>query len=146
MGRLAVFSLLLSTACWGQQTGELKAATTNVWAAAYPRVDDTGRAQVRIKAPAAWQVKLNFWSGPKVDMVRESDGFWTVTTAALVPGLRYYTLIMDGAEDEPDPSGQGVLWRRQVCERRGSSRAGHHLLLDRRRAPRASVRGGTTPE
>ena len=108
MGRLAVFSLVLSTACWGQQAGEFEAATTNVWAAAYPRVDDTGRVQVRIKAPAASQVKLNFWSGPKVDMVRESDGFWTVTTTALVPGLHYYTLIIDGAEVS-DPGGQAFF-------------------------------------
>jgi enterochelin esterase family protein len=108
MGRLAVIALLLSTACWGQQSGEFKAAATNVWAAAYPRVDDTGRVQVRIKAPAASQVKLNFWSGPKVDMVRESDGFWTVTTAALAPGLHYYTLIIDGAEVS-DPGSQAFF-------------------------------------
>jgi len=41
---------------------------------------------------------LNFWSGPKVDMEKLQDGFWTVTTAPLVPGFHYYTLIIDGAE------------------------------------------------
>ena len=41
---------------------------------------------------------MNFWSGPKVDMVKQSDGFWTVTTPPLVPGFHYYTLIIDGAE------------------------------------------------
>ena len=31
-------------------------------------------------------------------MEKQADGFWTVTTPALVPGLHYYTLIIDGAE------------------------------------------------
>jgi enterochelin esterase family protein len=54
--------------------------------------------EIRIKAPDATKVRANFWSGPKVDMVKQPDGFWTVTTPPLVPGLHYYTLIMDGAE------------------------------------------------
>jgi enterochelin esterase family protein len=31
-------------------------------------------------------------------MVKQPDGFWAVTTTPLVPGLHYYTLIIDGAE------------------------------------------------
>ena len=31
-------------------------------------------------------------------MAKQEDGFWTVTTPPLVPGLHYYTLIIDGAE------------------------------------------------
>jgi enterochelin esterase family protein len=31
-------------------------------------------------------------------MEKQPDGFWTVTTPPLVPGLHYYTLIIDGAE------------------------------------------------
>jgi enterochelin esterase family protein len=31
-------------------------------------------------------------------MVKQADGFWTITTPALVPGLHYYTFIIDGAE------------------------------------------------
>jgi enterochelin esterase-like enzyme len=78
--------------------GNFVPATTNVWGAEYPRVDQTGRVQVRVKAPDAKQVKLNFWSGPKLDMEKQPDGFWTVTTPALVPGLHYYTLNVDGAD------------------------------------------------
>ena len=66
--------------------------------AEYPRVDSAGRAQIRVKAPDATKVKLNFWSGPKVDMEKQSDGYWMVTTLPLVPGLHYYTVIIDGAE------------------------------------------------
>jgi enterochelin esterase family protein len=80
------------------ETDNFRPSATNVWGAEYPRVDPAGRVQVRVKAPDAKQVRLNFWSGPKVDMARQPDGFWTVTTPALVPGLHYYTLIIDGAE------------------------------------------------
>ena len=54
--------------------------------------------QVRIKAPEANKVKLNFWSGPKVDMEKQADGFWTVTTDAAGSGLHYYQINIDGAE------------------------------------------------
>ena len=81
-----------------QESGEFRPASTNVWGAQYPRVDGAGRVEIRIKAPDATSVRVNFWSGPKLDMVKQADGFWTVTTPPLVPGLHYYTLMLDGAE------------------------------------------------
>ena len=84
--------------CWAQESASFQPSTTNVWAAEYPRVDGAGRVQIRVKAPDATKVRLNFWSGPKVDMEKQQDGFWTVTTTPLVPGFHYYTLIIDGAE------------------------------------------------
>jgi len=98
MLRLIILSILASSLCWSQESGRFTPASTNVWGAQYPRVDSAGSVQVRVKAPDAKQVKLNFWSGPKVDLSKEPDGFWTVTTAPLVPGLHYYTLVIDGAE------------------------------------------------
>jgi enterochelin esterase-like enzyme len=98
MGRLAILLLLVSSACWAQGSDDFRPASTNVWGAEYPRVDGKGRVQIRFKAPDAAKVRLNFWSGPKVDMEKQADGFWTVTTAPLVPGLHYYTVIVDGAE------------------------------------------------
>jgi hypothetical protein len=88
-----VFEFLLGT-----EAGSFQPSTTNVWAAQYPRVDSTGRVQIRVKAPDATKVRLNFWSGPKLDMEKQPDGFWTITTPPLVPGFHYYTLIIDGAE------------------------------------------------
>jgi hypothetical protein len=93
-----VLLFLLSSIAWGQESNDFRPAETNVWGAEYPRVDGAGRVQIRVKAPDATKVKLNFWSGPKVDMQKQSDGVWTVTTTPLVPGLHYYTLIVDGAE------------------------------------------------
>lgn len=89
---------LPSNICCAQESGDFQPATTNVWDAQYPRVDSSGRVQLRVKAPDAAKVRLNFWSGPKVEMVKQADGFWTVTTPPLVPGLHYYTFNIDGAE------------------------------------------------
>ena len=98
MRRFVIPILLSLSFCWAQESGNFQPSTTNVWAAEYPRVDGAGRVQIRVKAPDATKVRLNFWSGPKVDMEKQQDGFWTVTTAPLVPGFHYYTLIIDGAE------------------------------------------------
>jgi enterochelin esterase-like enzyme len=98
MLRFIILAVLASSPCWSQQSDPFTPASTNVWGAQFPQVDSAGRVRIRIKAPEAKQVKLNFWSGPKVDMAQEPDGFWTVTTTPLVPGLHYYTVIIDGAE------------------------------------------------
>jgi enterochelin esterase family protein len=103
MKKIGMAILLLSSCCWAQNTDSFVPASTNVPGAAYPRVDSGSRAQFRLKAPDAATVKLNFWSGPKLDMEKQPDGFWTVTTPPLPPGLRYYTLIIDGVEVS-DPS------------------------------------------
>jgi enterochelin esterase-like enzyme len=100
---IALVSLILAPFSWAQTSGDFQRATTNVWGSDYPRVDNQGRVQVRIKAPEAAQVRLNFWSGPKVDMLKQPDGFWSATTTALAPGLHYYTVIVDGA-DVSDPA------------------------------------------
>ena len=98
MKQLGMVIILFASLCFAQQSGNFQPSATNVWESEYPSVDDSGRVQIRIKAPEAIKIRVNFWSGPKVDMVKQPDGFWTVTTPALVPGLHYYTLIIDGAE------------------------------------------------
>jgi enterochelin esterase-like enzyme len=98
MKRLGLAFLLVGSLSYAQESVDFRPAETNVWGAEYPRVDGAGRVEVRIKAPDAARVRLNFWSGPKVDMVKQPDGFWTVTTPPLAPGLHYYMLIIDGAE------------------------------------------------
>jgi enterochelin esterase family protein len=98
LGLLLVMMSCLATLCAAQEPTDFHPASTNVWDAQYPRVDGSGRVEVRLKAPDATKVRLNFWSGPKVDMVKQSDGVWGVITDPLVPGLHYYTLIVDGVE------------------------------------------------
>ncbi len=93
-----VLFFLIALPAGAQEPSDFHPARTNVWGAEYPRVDNAGRVQIRIKAPDATKVKLNFWSGPKVDMEKQAHGFWMATTPPLVPGLHYYTLIIDGGE------------------------------------------------
>jgi len=102
---LSILALLLlaSFSSLAQETDGFKPSETNVWGAEYPGVDSTGKVQIRVKAPAATTVKLNFWSGPKLDMVKQADGYWMVTTPPLVPGFHYYVIQIDGAE-VADPS------------------------------------------
>ena len=94
----ALALLAVAAIASAQPQGDFKPAETNVWGAEYPRVDATGRVEIRIKAPDAAKARVNFWSGPKIDMEKQADGFWTITTPPLVPGLHYYTVIVDGAE------------------------------------------------
>jgi enterochelin esterase family protein len=97
--KMAVWAFfLVASLCSAQESSDFRPAETNVWGAEYPRVDGAGRVEIRIKAPDATKVRVSFWSGPKLDLVKQADGVWTVTTPPLVPGLHYYMLNVDGAE------------------------------------------------
>ena len=98
MKQIAIAMLMAASLCCAQEQGDFKPASTNVPDAPYPRVDSQSRVEVRIKAPDASKVKVNFWSGPKLDMTKDSEGFWSVITPPQAPGLHYYTLNIDGAE------------------------------------------------
>ena len=98
MKHVGIAIILFASFCCAQEGSDFQPSSTNVWGAECPRVDSAGRVQIRVKAPDATKVRLNFWSGPKVDMEKQQDGYWTVTTAPLVPGFHYYTLIIDGME------------------------------------------------
>ena len=104
----ALTLLLWAAVCSAQQPGGFTPAETNVWGAQYPRVDGTGRVEIRITAPDASKARVNFWSGPKIDMQKQADGSWIVTTPPLVPGLHYYTVSVDGA-DFADPGSQAFF-------------------------------------
>jgi len=108
MKTIAFVLLLIAGTCAADEADQFHSAETNVWGAEYPRVDSGGRVQIRIKAPEANKVKLNFWSGPKVDMEKQADGFWTITTTPLVPGLHYYVINIDGA-DASDPGSRAFF-------------------------------------
>jgi enterochelin esterase-like enzyme len=102
MNRIVWIALLAGGLCWGQSSGTFQPATTNVSGADYPRIDADSRVQFRVNAPDAHQVQVRVGSTPKIDMVKQLDGFWTVTTPPIVPGFHYYSLTIDGAEvDDP---------------------------------------------
>ncbi len=90
--------LLVAPFCVAQPASDSKPASSNVLDAQYPRVDSNSRVEVRFRAPEAAKVRVNFWSGPKAEMEKQADGFWTFITPPMAPGLHYYTIIVDGAE------------------------------------------------
>lgn len=98
MRLIATTILMTASFCLAQDLGDYKPATSNVLGAQYPRVDNQSRVEIRFKAPDATKVRVNFWSGPKADMEKQPDGFWTFVTPPMAPGLHYYTVIVDGAE------------------------------------------------
>jgi enterochelin esterase-like enzyme len=69
-------------------------ASTNVRNAAYPQITADSRVIFRIKAPEAKKVQVDL--GRKYDLVKDTSGFWTVTTDSVSEGFHYYSLLIDG--------------------------------------------------
>ena len=57
-------------------------ASTNVWGAAYPRVDAGWQGRIPREGPNASKVQVNFWGAAKLGMAKQPDEFWTVTSGA----------------------------------------------------------------
>jgi enterochelin esterase-like enzyme len=69
-------------------------ASTSVRSASYPQVLPDNRVVFRVKAPEAQKVQIDL--GKKYDMVKDTSGFWTVTTDSVSRGFHYYSLLIDG--------------------------------------------------
>ena len=69
-------------------------AATNVRSSKYPQIMPDGRAVFQIKAPDVQKMQLDLVR--KYDMVKSSDGIWSITTDSLSEGIHYYSLIIDG--------------------------------------------------
>ncbi|MHA8088118.1 alpha/beta hydrolase-fold protein [Aquirufa sp. Wall-65K1] len=69
-------------------------ATSNVRNANYPQILPNHQVIFKVKAPEANKLQVNL--GKKYDMLKDDEGFWTVTTDSIGPGFHYYSLIMDG--------------------------------------------------
>jgi enterochelin esterase-like enzyme len=73
---------------------DAKSAATNIIGMEYPKVDAQSRALFRVEAPKAQKVQLDLTE--VYDMVKDTNGIWTVTTKPLDPGFHYYYLMIDG--------------------------------------------------
>lgn len=69
-------------------------APTNIRSAKYPQILPDNRVVFQVKAPAAQKVQIDL--GKKYDMVKDTAGFWTVTTDSISRGFHYYSLLIDG--------------------------------------------------
>lgn len=68
-------------------------ASTNVRNAKYPQILPDNRVVFRVKAPNAQKVQIDL--GKKYDMVKDTAGFWNVTTDSISRGIHYYSLLID---------------------------------------------------
>ncbi|HEX5170999.1 MAG TPA: alpha/beta hydrolase-fold protein [Cyclobacteriaceae bacterium] len=84
-------------------TGIGSPASTNVPYAQYPQILPDNRVVFKVKAPDAQKVQVDL--GKKYDMVKDTSGFWNVTTDPVVIGFHYYSLLIDGVA-LCDPSSQ----------------------------------------
>jgi enterochelin esterase family protein len=71
-----------------------KPSIWNSYGQQYPRVDSQLRAIFHLQAPDAQKVKLHL--DKDYDMVKDTNGFWTVTTRSQAVGFHYYWFIVDG--------------------------------------------------
>jgi enterochelin esterase-like enzyme len=69
-------------------------AITNVRNAKYPQILPDNRVVFKVKAPEALKVQIDL--GKKYDMVKDTSGYWNITTDVISRGFHYYSLIIDG--------------------------------------------------
>jgi enterochelin esterase-like enzyme len=69
-------------------------ASTNIRSAKYPQILPDNRVVFRIKAPDAQKVQIDL--AKKYDLVKDTGGYWSVTTDSVSEGFHYYSLLIDG--------------------------------------------------
>jgi enterochelin esterase-like enzyme len=69
-------------------------ASSNIRSAQYPQILADHRVIFRIKAPDAQKLQIDL--GRKYDMVKDTGGYWLVTTDSISEGFHYYSLLIDG--------------------------------------------------
>jgi enterochelin esterase-like enzyme len=69
-------------------------AATNVRSAGYPQILPDNRVVFRVKAPNAQKVQIDLVK--KYDLVKDTGGYWAVTTDSISEGFHYYSLLIDG--------------------------------------------------
>jgi len=70
------------------------AAESNIRTAKYPQILPDNRVVFKIKAPDAQKVQVDL--AKKYDLIKDTEGFWTVTTDTVSEGFHYYSLLIDG--------------------------------------------------
>lgn len=99
-------SLFASSAIYAQfpQTGapvepvfppSTQAASTNIPANDYPRIDDNHCAYFQFRAPMVTKLQVDICN-KKYDLVKDMAGNWNIKTDPLPVGFHYYFIIVDG--------------------------------------------------
>jgi enterochelin esterase-like enzyme len=69
-------------------------ASTNIPGVQYPQILLDNRVVFRIKAPGAEKLTIDLMK--KYEMVKDTGGYWKLTTDPVVEGFHYYSLVIDG--------------------------------------------------
>ena len=103
--RFLFFSFAIAIICLPASSQPVKQmpASTNVRSAQYPQILDDHRVVFRVKAPEAQRVQIDL--GKKYEMVKDTGGYWLVTTDSISEGFHYYSLLVDGVP-VADPSSE----------------------------------------
>jgi enterochelin esterase-like enzyme len=78
-------------------------ASSNIRSSQYPQILADHRVIFRVKAPDAQKVQIDL--GRKYDMVKDTGGYWLVTTDSIGEGFHYYSLLINGVA-VVDPSSE----------------------------------------
>jgi enterochelin esterase-like enzyme len=116
--RIALTLVALLGGSWSMEAAPAGApAASNIGNAEYPRIATDLRVTFRLKAPNAKQVQLRGGTGlvkDSLELVRNEDGSWTVTTPPAVPGFHYYWFVVDGLNVNDAASYAYFGWGRET--------------------------------
>jgi enterochelin esterase-like enzyme len=105
---LHLFSVLLVISGWvvGQEKKSERLPSLPATPQISPDIHPDGSVTFRFRAPNARDVKLDREGAEAVDLQKDDQGVWTVTTAPLAPDYYGYSFIADGARslDASNPS------------------------------------------
>ncbi len=96
---LHLFSVLLVIAGWvvGQEKKSGQLPSPPATPIVSPDIHPDGSVTFRFRAPNAREVKLDLEGAAPVEMQKDDQGVWTVTTAPLAPDYYGYSFMADGA-------------------------------------------------
>jgi len=117
-------------------------APGNVLGADYPRIGDDLSVTFRLRAPEARMVKIEGGAGlikEPVEMVRDGEGVWTLTTAPAVPGFHYYWFNVDGVRVN-DPGSYSFFGYGRETSGIDVPEAGVDFYQPKQEVPRGAVR------
>lgn len=91
--------LLFSQLASGQEEDGFFSSSSNLSGSEYPKVSGDLRVLLRIKAPDAVKVQLDGGLTSKpVDLIKDSNGNWSITLDPVAPGFHYYWFLVDGVK------------------------------------------------
>jgi len=91
---VTIAAILFPIAASAQDIKQVINPSTNIRSAKYPQILPNHRVVFRIKAADGKNVQIDL--GKKYDLVKDAEGYWTVTTDSIGEGFHYYSLLIDG--------------------------------------------------